>query len=999
MSADCIIRRASSAMLVAIAVSQIAVADDTAMPDPVRLVFERHCLECHNDNDLAGGLALQSHETALAGGDSGPALVAGDANASLLLQYVTPIDGVAEMPKERPPLSNEELAALTEWISQGAAWPDGLVLQRPLADTDWWSLQPLVEPPLPALTPEQQAWCRTPIDHFIAAEHVEHGMQPAPEADRRTLIRRLTYDLTGLPPTPEEVEAFINDADPLAYEKLVDHLLASPRYGERWARHWLDVVHYGDTHGYDKDQPRPNAWPYRDWVIRALNEDQPWDRFIIEQLASDVAGDEPDDIAALGMLAAGPWDFISHVEVPESKIDGQIARSLDRDDFVRTVMESFASVTIGCARCHDHKFDPIRQADYYSLQAVFAAIDRNDRPFDVDADTASRRRELLAEQGRLTNEQAANESAIARIAGEQLTAIDSQITELASRQEQSPRPEFGYHSAIEPTPEVVKWVQIDLEAEQQIASITYVACHDEFNGIGAGFGFPQRYLIEVSNDPEFVQGVTVLVDQTAADVANPGVESQSVELATPVTARFVRVTATKLAHRQNDYIFALAELIVRSPDGLNLASSADVTALDSIEAPVRWSTGNLVDGYYYGVLFDEQATRELAALNATRREVLQTNVPAELLARSESLTAELAAVAQALNELPTPQMVYAAATQFTPQGGHQSTGGIAREIRVLRRGNVTDPGEIAPPRSLECISAVGFELPTDADESQRRVAMAEWLASPDHPLTWRSIVNRVWHYHFGTGIVDTPSDFGRMGGLPSHPELLDWLAVRFRDDGGSLKSLHRLICTSSVYRQASSSPHDYSDIDADNRLLWRMDRRRLEAEEIRDSVLFVAGKLDETMYGPGFQDFVVEHPEHSPHYEYRLFDPRDPSCYRRSIYRFSVRSQQQPFMTTLDCADPSMQVDRRNETITPQQSLALLNNSLMLVMCEHLASRVQTGHPDADLTQQVAAAFVLCVQREPTPDELDLLTVHASNHGLEHTCRLLWNLNEFVFVD
>jgi hypothetical protein len=994
MTALWITRRTSLAILALLAASRDVSAVDTAMPDAVRLVLEQRCLECHNDNDLSGGLSLQTASQALTGGEGGPAIAPGDPDGSLLMMYVMPTDGVAEMPKDRPPLSADELALLADWINQGAAWPDDAVLRVPLADSDWWSLRPVSEPSLPVLTPEQQDWCRTPIDYFIAAAHSEHDMHPAPEADRRTLIRRLSYDLTGLPPTPQEVEAFVNDPDPFAYEKLVDRLLASPRYGERWARHWLDVVHYGDTHGYDKDQPRPNAWPYRDWVIRALNNDIPWDQFLIEQLAGDVAGDEPGDIAALGMLAAGPWDFISHVEVPEAKIDGQIARSLDRDDFVRTVMESFASVTIGCARCHDHKFDPIRQEDYYSLQAVFAAIDRNDRPFDLDAETAERRRHLLAEQDRITREQAALATEISSLAGEELVALDRQIAELAAKQNHSQRPEFGYHSAIEQTPDVVKWVQIDLGSEQPIAALTFVGCHDDFNGIGGGFGFPVRYRIEASNHPEFAQGVTMLVDHTAADVLNPGVEPQTVELANPVTARFVRVTATKLAIRQNDYIFALAELSVHSPESVNLAAAADVTALDSIEAPVRWSTMNLVDGYYFG-LEDE----ELSKLNEARRALMEAVLTPELVTRSESLRGQGEEVAAAIDALPTPQMVYAAATNFDPQGNHVSTSGTPREIRVLRRGNVTDPGEIAPPRSLACIEAAAFELPPDAEESQRRLAMARWLANPEHPLTWRSIVNRVWHYHFGAGIVDTPSDFGRMGGLPSHPELLDWLAVRFRDEGGSLKSLHRLICTSSVYRQATSSPYDYSDVDADNRLLWRMERRRLEAEEVRDSVLFVAGQLNETMYGPGFQDFVVEHPEHSPHYEYRLFDPRDPRCYRRSVYRFAVRSQQQPFMTTLDCADPSMQVDRRNETITPQQSLALLNNRLMLVMCEYLAQRVRDENPDADLSQQVSAAFELCVQRRPTPDELQLLADHAASHGLEHACRLLWNLNEFVFVD
>ncbi|MFG0331900.1 MAG: DUF1553 domain-containing protein, partial [Maioricimonas sp. JB049] len=333
----------------------------------------------------------------------------------------------------------------------------------------------------------------------------------------------------------------------------------------------------------------------------------------------------------------------------------------------------------------------------------------------------------------------------------------------------------------------------------------------------------------------------------------------------------------------------------------------------------------------------------------------------------------------------------------------KATGGTPREIRVLRRGNVLSPAEIAPPGTIAAIAAPAgyFDLPPTHREGDRRAALARWITDRNNPLTWRSLVNRVWLYHFGSGLVDTPNDFGRMGQEPTHPELLDWLACEFRDGGESMKQLHRLIVCSATYRQASR-PQPGDDvanerIDGDNRSLWRMNPRRLEAEAIRDAVLQVSGCLDLTMYGPGFQDFVIEKPQHSPHYQYHLHDPYDPRSYRRAVYRFLVRSQQQPFMTTLDCADPSIQVEKRNETLTPQQALALLNNKLMVAMAEQFARNVaaeQTMLPD-----QVALAFRRTLARDPQPQELEALTTYGEQHGLNNVCRVLLNLNEFVFVD
>lgn len=757
--------------LLSISASLSSSADDSLFRR-VANVLEERCVSCHNSQDSRGGLSLQSRTALLEGGDSGSALLPGNAKDSMIVQMI--IGQQPEMPKDSSPLEDADIAAISDWIAAGAVWPEEHLLEVPKqSSTDWWAFYPLERPELPTSLDNQLGTEDNPIDHFIVAALQRHGLQQSPEADRRTLIRRVTFDLIGLPPTFEEVVTFCSDPDPMAYHRLVDRLLDSPHYGERWARHWLDVVHYGETHGYDKDQPRPNAWPYRDYVIRALNEDKPYARFVQEQIAGDVLYPNTlDGIAALGFIAAGPWDLIGHAEVPETKMDGKVARHLDRDDMVSNTINTFQSITVHCAQCHDHKFDPVSQRDYYALQANFAALDRAERTFEIDPVVAHQRSELL----------------------------------------------------------------------------------------------------------------------------------------------------------------------------------------------------------------DERQTLE----EGDRR----------------------AEVERLLAALPPPMRVYCG-TIHTGNGhfvGTGASGGKPRLIRVLARGDVNLPLDEALPGTLSYFPELAehFHSAPDDSEGQRRAALARWLSDRRNSLTWRSIVNRVWLYHFGRGIVDTPNDFGRMGDPPSHPELLDWLAVWFRDDaGGSMKKLHRLIVTSRTYRQSSSperdSQHPAIERDAANSLLWRQNRRKLEAEAIRDSLLEVSGKLDTTMGGPSFQDFVVTHPEHSPHFEYHLADLEDPQLHRRSVYRFIVRSQQQPWMATLDCADPSVLVDKRNQTNTPLQALAQLNNQLVLVMSKHFAERILQISSEPEL--QVEMLYRIGLQRDPTVVERQEMASYVRKHGLPNACRLLVNLNEFVFVD
>jgi cytochrome c553 len=989
---------------IAIAAEPSAVATAAAPAnDPhaaARAVLEARCIECHGSDAQESSLRLDSRAGILRGGDFGPAAVDGKADRSELLRRIKTTNPEQMMPPDGERLAAEEVAALAAWIEAGLPWPGRE--EEPADATardprlDHWAWQPIVKPAVPPAVDEFATRPgvepdRNPIDCFIRVKLAEQGLAPSPAADRATLIRRLSFDLIGLPPTPDEIAAFVADPDPQAYEKLVDRLLASPRYGERWARHWLDVVHYGDTHGYDKDKPRPHAWPYRDYVIRAFNADKPYARFIEEQVAGDVLyPDTLDGYEATGFIAAGPWDLIGHTEVPETKTDGKIARHLDRDDMVANTIGTFASVTIHCAQCHNHKFDPITQDDYYSLQAVFAALDREDRPYHVDPAVRAAHAAVTTRKASLEKRQKELEAEITKAAGPRLAELNKAIAAKPAAKGGNPGDAFGYHSAVAPSPDEAKWLQLDLGQEHDLREIVLYPCYDDFNSIGAGFGFPRRYRVEVSNDPAFAADATVVSAHDTSDAPAPGTVPQ--RLATTTKGRYVRITATRLAPRKNDFIFALAEVRVIAADGKDVAGGAVVTSLDSIEAPPRWQRKNVVDGQSPHVAVDE-----LAALKAEREELLAKTRDPAVAAELDQVKADLKAVDEERKQLPVMSTVYTATAR--------KRGGTPRSIHVLSRGNVLSPTHEVGPGALSLLKAVEpvalesrFDLPTDHAEGDRRVALARWLADPKNPLTWRSIVNRVWHYHFGQGIVATPSDFGRMGSPPSHPDLLDWLATEFRDGGGSLKALHRLIVSSATYRQASADIEAYAAIDSDNAFVWRQNRRKLEAEAVRDAVLAVAGTLDLTMGGPGWQDFKIEHPQHSPHYRYDLADPEDKATWRRGVYRFIVRSQTQPFMTVLDCADPSMRVEKRNQSISALQALALLNNGFMTTQARHFAARVER-EAGSDVAAQVDTAMRLAIGRPATADERAALVPLTEAHGLANTCRAILNLNEFSFVD
>jgi hypothetical protein len=971
--------------------------EDVFFRERVAPVLQARCVGCHGGTAPKGGLALTSADKLAAGGDTGTAIVPGKPTDSLL--YASVSGPRPRMPKKGQPLSAEEQEAIKAWIRSGAKWPAGLTLER--SEDDWWSLKDLDRPALPQV--KRPGWVRTPVDAFILARLERAGLDPNPEADRRTLIRRLTFDLHGLPPSPEDVAAFVSDPSPDAYERLVDRLLASPRYGERWGRHWLDVVHYADTHGYDKDKRRDNAWPYRDYVIRSFNEDKPYGEFIREQLAGDVVrpGD-PTARIATGFIAAGPWDFVGHVELREGTVEKEKTRVLDRDDMVSNALATFCSVTIHCARCHDHKFDPIAQKDYYRLQAVFAGVARGDRPLG-DPQHLARREALHRRRQELTAKKEQLQKSVAELSSPELVRARVELEELRARLAARtpaagpPSATNGYHSAIEPGPNVTKWVQVDLGRAYPIDEVRLVPARPTDFPDTPGFGFPPRYSLLLSEDPSFREPA-VAIEETARDVPNPGGEDVIVPLAGR-KARYVRVVAHKLWKRTDDYVFALAELEVLS-NGRNVARGAAVTALDSIEAG-RWSTRHLVDGHdsrrqrpdlndagVRAALEEVRGIRErIRRAEGHVKELAAALVTAEVREELARVERDLAAVGAEEKALPPEPKVYAV-VPVPP-----------RPISVLHRGDVEQPRGRVTPGALACVRQLdpNFRLAADSPEGARRQALADWIADRRNPLTWRSIANRVWHYHFGKGLVDTPNDFGRNGSPPSHPELLDWLAAQFRDGGQSFRALHRVIVLSATYRQSSASRAEGARLDADNRLLWRMNRQRLDAECVRDAVLAVSGKLDLRMGGPGFELFRFKD-DHSPVYDHAAAGVNDhPETWRRTVYRFTVRSVPNPFLDCLDCADPNVNTPVRNSTLTALQALALLNDPFMLRQAGFFAERLRAR--TADPAGQVRLAVELAFGRPPTADEAARLTDYAREHGLAALCRLLFNANEFVFID
>ena len=876
-------------------------------------ILARRCLSCHNNSTRLGNLSLESRATAAA---------------------VLPAKLLARVERgEMPPgggLPPAERTVIQQWIAAGAPWEQPLTL-RPRATASFWSLQPLANP-------------GGSIDSHLLTGLRQKGLAFSPPADRRTLIRRATFDLTGLPPTPAEIEAFLQDPAPNAYENLIDRLLASPAYGERWGRHWLDVIRYGESHGYEQNHIRPHAWRFRDYVIRAFNQDLPFHRFMMEQVAGDLlAPGDPNVEVATGFLVAGPHDTVGNSNLAAKRQQ----RADDLDDIVNATASSFLGLTVNCARCHDHKFDPIQQLDYYRLAAIFNGVTHADRPVATPAARAAHQALLtpLEQQAKTARE------TLARLT--ESTKAQRAPAEAALRARH--RPPVSPFGAEESWP---------------IARARYVR-------FSAPQGFPgglDELELFSPTGQNLAPGATLSVSSTRIAEGNPDAYHP---------------------RHLNDAAFDKRWF----PLGTGPASITLALPAPALVQKLAWSTDrlrafqgrfqqNTVSQYQIELSLDGQSWTPVASHDNRlphRQPDLDRLITLEALnpadrAAFEAAEAQLEAAETQRKQIAPLPLAYAGL--FQPP---------AEPVYLLKGGSVMQRGDPVAPASLSTLSHANFTLPLDAPEGEARLQVARWLADNRNPLTPRVIANRLWHYHFGRGLVATPSDFGYNGERPSHPELLDYLAQRLLAHGWRLKPLHREILLSAAYQQSSAFQPAAARLDAASRLLWRFPPQRLSAEAVRDSLLHVAGVLNPERGGPSFRlyKYTVDNVA-----TYFPLDQFGPETYRRSVYAESARSISTELLTVFDCPDSSLPEPRRVSTTSPLQSLSLLNHSFTIDMARALERRLAHLPPG----EQIRQAFLLAYGRPPETAELDQSLQLLAQHGFLPFARALFNTNEFLYV-
>ncbi|MBI3861112.1 MAG: PSD1 domain-containing protein [Planctomycetia bacterium] len=896
----------------------------------IRPLFVSHCFECHGPDRAKGGLRLNTGDAVRRGGDSGAVIVPGKPDESLLIEAVGHRGDIKMPPKEK--LSDAEIADLKRWVEFGAPWP----ADQPEAKSDsapfaitaeqraFWSFQPVRTPAIPPIRNDH--WPAGSIDQFILSRLEAAGLAPSPEADRRILIRRVTFDLTGLPPTPEEIDAFLADDRADAWERLVDRLLNSPHYGERWARHWLDVARYAEDQAHTfQARMYPNGYRFRDWVVRAINDDMPYDRFVTEQIAGDLlegpTETKHDRETAVGYFALGPVYYADAGCAFKASLD-------ELDDRIDTLARGFLGLTLACARCHDHKFDPISQQDYYALAGVFRSTAYREAPLvppEVVAKYEAGQKEVKEheqkikkyqeqEAERLTDETTRHVSrcltAVWRVAhppagsgrlNRSQIAKEEQISEVVLERWQN----FLVPDKLGELPQLATWI-VDRAAELPVAP--------------DGKGVPSAV----------VEAALVFEQEVLAALAERSAKEQqhAAAVAAAPEAEKSKIAKPALDKRQADLLAAVA-----GPKGLC------AVPVDKVEG-----------------LLDATHLVELTGLKA-RHEVLKKSVPGK----------------------------YAFA--------HSLADGQAANMKLHIRGNPTRTGDEVPRRFLTVLSP---ESPVAFAQGSGRVELARAIASPENPLTARVIVNRLWQQHFGRGIVGTPSNFGSLGERPTHPELLDYLAGRLVSGGWSLRKLHREILTSATYRQASTDVARHSEIDPDNKYLWRMNRRRLDVEAWRDALLMVAGNLDRAAGGPSgsltSSDFR-----------------------RRTLYGMVSRHSLDGMLRLFDFPDPNITSERRTVTTVPLQQLFVLNSEFMVREAKALSARVAGASNDD--TARIYEAYRQVFGRQPTDAEtqlgLEFLKPPEPDRSVpadpsapkstlsrwEQYSQVLLGANEFTFVD
>jgi mono/diheme cytochrome c family protein len=923
------VHRGIAAVTLFICLPATATAATVDFVRDVRPIFEKHCYACHSARKQKSGFRLDIKSEAFKGGDAyGPSIIPHKPQESPLVTFVSEDDPDARMPPEGAKLSAAEIATLTSWVAAGAVWPEGVDLAKLDDRRDHWSFKPATTPQPPRT--KNTVWPRGAIDQFILARLEQEGLQPAPAADRVAWLRRVSFDLSGLPPTPEQVDAFIQDQRSDAYERVIDRLLESPRYGERWAQHWLDVVRYADTHGFEVNTERPNAWPYRDYVITALNSDTPYDQFIREQLVGDALGKD----AATGFLITA--SVLLPGQIGKDEPSKRLARQDAVDEIVVNIGQTFLGLSIGCARCHDHKFDPISARDYYSMQAFVAGVEYADRELHTPEAIAARKEaQKLKAQVAEVDKQLARHSPLAKAGLERA---------MVSARENTDRFEF------------VKARRVRFTIQQ---TNNLEPCIDEL----------EVFEIDGNNIALVSEGATVtasgsiiVADRHDLKHLNDGLYGNSRSWMSDEKGRGWVIVEFP-AERTIDRVVWGRDREGKFTD--RLATSYTIEIAD--DSGVWQAVADSSDRRKY----DPKDKRPMAISTKGLDKVEAAQVEA-LIQEKGRLDARIKAADNA-------RKVFAGIFR-TPD-----------TIHLLNRGDPEQPNEVVAPAVL---SALGdLKLPKNTAEQSRRRALADWIANPDNPLTARVMINRLWQGHFGVGLVETASDFGRTGTKPSHPDLLDWLAQEFVRSGWSIKHMHRLIVLSATYRQSTESNPLATDKDVDARLLWRFPPRRLEAESLRDSMLAVSGQLNLKMGGRGFNSFD----QRGGLSGFTPVESFRGDGLRRMIYAHKVRREREAVFGAFDCPDAGQSTARRRESTTPIQALNLFNSRFTLDQCDAFAARIK-GESGESVAQQVRRAFQLALSRLPTSDETADAESVVEAFGLVTLCRALFNSNEFVFL-
>lgn len=964
------------------------------------------CVACHSGPMPTGGLDLSTRAGALKGGESGPVLTSKSALRSVMFKKAA----AKEMPPDEP-LTTEQVETLRRWIDAGAAWEGTLAAKRRAprmepkrAGLDWWSLQRPRRPVLPPVQSRQ--WVRNSIDAFVLARLETNKLQPAPAVDRATLLRRVTFDLLGLPPTPAEIDAFVADPSPQAYEQVIDRLLASPHYGERWGRHWLDLARFGESQGYERDKIRDHAWRYRDYVIDSFNADKPYSQFIKEQIAGDVLTPvSPEGIVATGFLVAGPWDEVGQTQ--QGLLMRLRVREEELEDLVATVGQTFLGMTVNCARCHNHKFDPIPQADYYRLKAALEGVRHGDRSLLTPTEQKARDEQLTQlnrQIGQLESQIAALEQAgRENLQGGRDVTAGLPVPLARWTFETDARDVIGrLHGALHGGAVAVKgrlrlngkgaYVRTaplshpvrekTLEAWVALSNLTQRG--GGVMSIESGGGRVFDAIVYGEREPKKWLAGSDFFHRTRdlMAVAEPGQPGELVHMAN------VYSSDNHITVYRNGAPYGTAYVPTSASANLQTYAANDGRILIGLR---HTGAGN---GFLAGEIDEARLyDRALSAaeVSASFRagpemiplETVLAALSAEQRRHREALLAELARQRHSLPAIGSPALAYAANSSQPPP------------TFVLARGDIEKKREQVSPAGLSAVKAISpeFGLPADAPEGARRIKLADWIVHPDNPLTARVLVNRVWHYHFGRGIVASPSDFGFNGDRPTHPELLDWLAREFLAQGGSMKRLHKLILLSNTYCQSAQFNPQAAAMDGDNRLLWRFHPRRLEGEAVRDAMLCISGQMNPQMGGPSFRPFNLK--IFNSHF-YELTDPIGPEFNRRTVYRINVNSAKSPLLDSLDCPDPSVKMPRRSVTTTPLQALGLMNNSFVVRQSRQLAERVAN---EAGPRNQVTAAYRLAFCRPPSSVEAKRAEELVRDHGLESLCWALFNASEFMYIN